>query len=300
MNFGRIDENINEIDFSLPPDTAGTSKALSAPQTEGEFKIFVGAPKWGDKSWLGKIYPLRTPATEFLPIYCRNFNTVEFGPTFYNIYTAEELTRWVKQVADAPDFRFSPKFPQEITHIRRLVNAEEHTARFYQSLTAFGNQLGPLLLQLGDNFPPKNFPQLKAYLESLPPSIKVNLEVRHKDWFAIQSVREELLQLLYELKIGTVIADSAGRRDVVHMELTTDEVMIRFVGNDLAVSDFTRMDAWVERLKIWKTMGLKTVWFFMHQDNESFVPEACDYLIKQLNEKLGTNITRPKFLNENF
>ena len=82
------------------------------------------------------------------------------------------------------------------------------------------------------------------------------------------------------------------------MELTTNEVMIRFVGNDLAASDYTRMDAWVERLQDWKTLGLKTVWFFMHQNDERHVPEACDYLIKRINEKLGTQVAGPKFLNK--
>jgi uncharacterized protein YecE (DUF72 family) len=300
MEFGRVNDSIiNDIDFSLPPDTEGTKRTLSGPQAGNEFNVFVGAPKWGDKGWLGKIYPQRTRLDDFLTIYCRNFNTIEFGPTFYNIYDAKGLTRWVQQVAGSPDFRFCPKFPQAITHIRRLVGAEEHTARFYESLAAFGNQLGPLLLQLGDNFRPKSFPQLKAYLESLPRSVKVNVEVRHQDWFSNTSNRNELFELLRSLNIGTVISDTSGRRDVVHMELTTDEAMIRFVGNDLSPSDYTRMDEWVERLKVWKGMGLKTVWFFMHQNNEKYVPEACDYLIGQLNDKLGTAIARPRFLNEN-
>ncbi|QEC74718.1 DUF72 domain-containing protein [Mucilaginibacter ginsenosidivorax] len=233
-----------------------------------------------------------------LPLYCKNFNTVEFGPTFYSIYTAEQLNRWVQQVADAPGFKFCPKFPQHITHIRRLANAEEQTAKFYESLDAFGNHLGPLLLQLGENFSPKSFPQLKSYLQSLPPSVKVSVEVRHKDWFGIDSNRHELFELLRELNIGTVISDTAGRRDCVHMELTNNQAVIRFVGNDLAPSDYTRMDEWVERLNTWKTKGLKTVWFFMHQHNEQFVPEACAYLIKRLNEKLGTSIAGPRFLTE--
>lgn len=298
MEFGRVHDTIDNIDFSLPPDRAGTKRTLDGQQTDGDFKVFVGAPKWGDKGWLGKIYPPKTPVGEFLSFYCRNFNTVEFGATFYNIYKPEELTRWVDQVAEFPDFKFCPKFPQMITHIRRLANAVEQTARFYDSLPAFGNQLGPLLLQLGDNFSPKSFPQLKAYLESLPPSIKVSVEVRHKDWFNSVSNRNELFQLLEKLNIGTVISDTSGRRDAVHMELTTKDAVIRFVGNDLAPSDYTRMDAWVGRLKTWKAMGLQTVYFFMHQNNEKFVPEACDYLIKRLNDQLGTQISGPKFLNK--
>lgn len=298
MEFGRADnETLNDIDFSLPPDTAMTSSTLNGDQADGEFKVYVGAARWADKTWIGKIYPPKTPDNVMLPFYCRNFNTVEFSPTFYNIYTADHIAKWVRQITDVPGFKFCPKFPQIVTHMRRLTNAEEATAKFYQSLTAFGDHLGPLLLQLGDNFSPKNFPQLKAYLQALPPSIKVSAEVRHKDWYAVPENRDKLFGLLHELNIGTIISDTSGRRDCVHMTLTNNEAVIRFVGNNLAASDYVRLDAWVDRLKIWKSMGLKTVWFFMHQNNERHVPEACDYLIRKLNAELGTMIAGPKFLN---
>jgi len=297
MEFGRVYDESTDIDFSLPQDTAMTLSNLHGQPTSSEFKVYVGASKWGDKTWLGKIYPNKTPDTAFLPFYCRSFNTVEFSPTFYNIYSADQIAKWVRQVADIPGFRFCPKFPQTITHIRRLTNAEEATAKFYQSLTAFGKHLGPLLLQLGENFSPKNFRQLKAYLEGLPPSIKVCVEVRHKDWFANTANRNNLFGLLHELNMGTIISDTSGRRDCVHMELTTNEAVIRFVGNNLAPSDYARLDAWVERLKIWEGLGLKTVYFFMHQNNERYVPDICEYFIKKLNNELGTMVAGPKFIN---
>ncbi|WP_428329698.1 DUF72 domain-containing protein [Mucilaginibacter sp.] len=299
MEFGHVYDPIDNINFSLPPDTEMTRRTLAKTIPGDELQVYVGAPKWAEKKWVGKIYPKKTPDNALLPLYCQNFNTVEFGPTFYNIYSADELSKWVKQVADSPGFKFCPKFPQTITHIRRLSNAEEQTAKFYQSLDGFGDHLGNLLLQLGENFSPKSFPQLKAYLESLPRSIKVSVEVRHKDWFAVASNRTDFFELLQALNIGTVISDTAGRRDGLHMELTTSEVMIRFVGNNLAASDYTRMDEWIERLKHWKAMGLKTAWFFMHQNDERHVPEACDYFIKKLNEQLGTTLSGPRFLNEN-
>lgn len=298
MQFGKVYDDLTDIDFSLPPDTAMTTATLSGQSAGGEFKVYVGASKWADKTWLGKIYPQKTPDNALLPFYSRSFNTVEFSPTFYNSYSADQIARWVTQVADIPAFKFCPKFPQTITHIRRLTNAEEATAKFYQSLTAFGNHLGPLLLQLGDNFTPKSFPQLKTYLEALPPSIKVCVEVRHKDWYGLPENREKLFGLMAELQIGSVISDTAGRRDCVHMELTTNEAVIRFVDNNLSASDYARLDTWVERLKIWKEMGLRTVWFFMHQNDERHVPEACDYLIKKLNQHLGTTVAGPKFLHE--
>ncbi|MET3606946.1 uncharacterized protein YecE (DUF72 family) [Mucilaginibacter rubeus] len=296
MEFGRVYDSLDDIDFTLPQDSLSTTNFLKTKRREGDLQIFAGASKWGEKTWKGIIYPKKLTDKEFLNVYSRNFNTVEFGPTFYNLYKPDEISRWTTQVNGSPDFRFSPKFPQIITHMRRLVNAEEQTIQFYQSLTGFGNQLGPLLLQLGENFTPKSFPQLRSYLESLPPAIKVHLEVRHEDWFGNPYHRRDLFQLLNDRNIGTVISDISGRRDCAHMELTTTDAVIRFVGNNLADSDYKRMDDWVERLKDWTNDGLKSIWFFMHQNDEKFVPAACVYLINQLNAKLGTSIKTPDIM----
>ena len=121
--------------------------------------------------------------------------------------------------------------------------------------------------------------------------------MRNKNWFVNGKYHDALLHLLYDLNIGTVISDTSGRRDAVHMELTTTDAFIRFVGNNLADSDYKRMDDWVDRLKGWRTQGLKSVWFFMHQNDERFVPEACVYFINQLNIKLGTSVKTPKLIS---
>jgi uncharacterized protein YecE (DUF72 family) len=72
--------------------------------------------------------------------------------------------------------------------------------------------------------------------------------------------------------------------------------MIRFVGSNLHPMDYTRADAWVERIKGWKEKGLQTLWFFVHQMDENNSPEMCDYIIKQLNKELGTTLIPPKLL----
>jgi uncharacterized protein YecE (DUF72 family) len=299
MEFGHIEENINDIDFTLSSDAGRNKRVLATAGTTGELEVYVGGSKWGEKTWVGKIYPPRTKDNAFLPFYAKSFNTVECGATFYHVVGPEQVAKWVSDVSDRPDFKFCPRFSQQITHIRKLTNVAEQTANFYQSLAGFGNHLGPVLLLLGDTFSPKLLPQLKAYLSTLPPSPKVFVEARHKAWYAEPSNRAELFQLLEDHHIATVISDTPGRRDVVHMELTTNEVMIRFGGNNLAPSDYTRLDAWVNRLKVWKDQGLQKVWFFMHQYDERYAPEACDYFIKKLNENLGTNIARPRLLTGN-
>lgn len=295
MEFGHV-EDLRDIDFSLAPDTASTVNALQQNKSTAPLQVYIGAPKWGQKNWKGIIYPAKAPDKELLGLYAQSFNTVEFGPTFYNIYQADEIRNWANQVSN-PDFKFCPKFPQLITHISRLANAQEKTDRFYNSLKGFGDHLGSLLLQLGENFSPKSFTNLKNYLEGLDPAIPVHVEVRNKNWFIDQEARKDLFELLKSLHVGTVISDTAGRRECVHMELTTPDAMIRFVGNNLHDSDYQRIDDWVARIAVWQQLGLQKLWFFMHQNDERHVPQACAYFIEQLNAKLGLSLSPPQFID---
>ena len=59
--------------------------------------------------------------------------------------------------------------------------------------------------------------------------------------------------------MGAVITDTAGRRDCVHQRLTTPFAFIRFVGNNLHPTDYSRMDDWVERIQEWFDQGLERV-----------------------------------------
>jgi uncharacterized protein YecE (DUF72 family) len=232
MEFGHLsDDELAAIDYTLAPDAPFTLETLASAGKSDAFKIHIGLSKWQDKTWMGKLFPKGTDPKEFLAIYARNFDTVEFNASFYNIYSRDELAKWNVQVEAQPNFTFCPKFPQTITHIRRLKNAGEATDKFYEGLKGMAGHLGPAFIQMGDNFTHKNFDDLKSYVFGLPKAPKVFLEIRHKDWFADPDKRYQLFNTLREAGIGTVITDAAGRRDCVHMELTRPEVMIRFVAN---------------------------------------------------------------------
>jgi len=294
MEFGRVDASeLSAIEFTLPVDSDLTNKTLAASDRSDDISIKVGCAKWANRGWMGRLYPPKTPDKEFLNEYCKHFNTIELNSSFYVIPKLDDVKRWRDQVEGRPDFTFCPRFPQSITHIRRLANAEEQTTQFYEALRGFGDKLGGLILQLSDNYTPKSFDKLKAYLEALPTSTPVFVELRNKEWFKEAEAREIIFDTLHKLNIGTVITDAAGRRDCAHMELTTPETMIRFVGSNLHPTDYIRADAWVQRIKSWKEKGLKRLWFFVHQLDENNSPEMCDYMIKKLNLELGTNLKPP-------
>ncbi len=298
MEFGRVTSpELAAIDFTLPPDPELTVTTLKAAKNDQPLQVHVGCAKWGRKEWLGKIYPPKAKDANFLDEYVKHFDCIELNATFYNVYPAATITKWKDKAVTNPGFKFCPKFSQSISHIRRLKNAEEITTAFYEGIVAFGDNLGPLFLQLSDNFTPKSLPELKAYLEQLPKDIPVFVELRHKEWFANDEVRQNVFSLFHELNIGAVITDASGRRDCVHMNLSTPHAFIRFVGNSLDPTDYRRVDEWVSRIKQWRNMGLQTVWFFMHQHDERYSPELADYVSEQLNKKLGLKLHRPQFID---
>ena len=298
MEFGRVDTHeLATIDFSLPPDPVLTTTTLQYAKGKGDLQVHVGCAKWGRKEWLGKIYPLKTKEANFLDEYVKHFDCIELNATFYQVYGPETIGKWKAKADINPDFKFCPKFSQTISHIRRLKNAEELTTQYYNGIMAFGDNLGPLFLQLGDNYTPKSLPELKAYLEHLPTDVPVFVEVRHKDWYAVKENYDALFSMLHQLNIGSVITDASGRRDCVHMTLPTPHAFIRFVGNSLDRTDYLRVDDWVERINEWKEKGLQSVWFFMHQHDERYSPELCDYAVEKLNAALGLHLLRPQFID---
>src|ERR1700742_3525409 len=206
MEFGRVTPGeLLEVNFTLPPDSVFTVKTLEAAKGKSPLKVHVGCAKWGRKEWLGKIYPPKTKDANFLDEYVKHFDCIELNATFYNVYPPETISKWKEKADSNPGFKFCPKFSQSISHIRRLKNADEITTKYYEGIMAFGDNLGPLFLQVGDNFTPKSLPDVRVYLESIPKDVRVFVELRHKDWFVIPENADQVFELFRQLNIGAVI-----------------------------------------------------------------------------------------------
>ena len=87
--------------------------------------------------------------------------------------------------------------------------------------------------------------------------------------------------------------DTAGRRDLMHMRLTTDTAFIRFVGANHE-SDYKRLDDWVVRLKHWLDLGLRNIYFFVHQNLEVESPLLAAYFIGKLNKACDLALKVPQ------
>jgi uncharacterized protein YecE (DUF72 family) len=315
MDFGRI-HNIADIDFSLPPDDMLTNELFDSLKTEkgipaGQVpvKIHVGCTEWGRKGWVGKVYPKGAKEKEFLAHYTKQFNCVELNALFYNLQPKQVIERWASMAG--PEFRFCPKFSNTISHIGQLKNVEQETDLYLDHMLSFGSRLGPSFLQLSEAFGPNRAQVIQDYVRKLPRDFTVCVELRHEGWFAADAPECGVLgkdaapardtwQLFRELGIGSVITDTPGRRDCLHMKLTAPIVFIRYVGNNLHPTDLLRIDAWVDRIKTWIDKGLKAVYFIVHNPEELSSPEMCRYVVEQFNSKCGMDLKPPKLLNEGY
>jgi uncharacterized protein YecE (DUF72 family) len=256
-------------------------------------QIFVGSARWGEKSLLGKIYPPATPARDYLYHYSRQFNTVEMNTTHYRIPTPEMVVEWLEKVPD--NFRFCPKLPQSISHQPDFGDSTHATDMFLESLQAFGHKLGLPFMQLPPTFKPhRDGKQLFDYLERWPEEIPLAVEFRHPDWFSQPRITERALVLLQQMGIATVITDTAGRRDVVHMQLTSGKLLVRFVGNSLHPTDYSRIDEWVGRIDKWLNAGLQELYFFVHQPEEHLCVDLAIYFIERMNRLPGIKLQAPR------
>ncbi|WP_080241505.1 DUF72 domain-containing protein [Spirosoma rigui] len=290
MDFGKT-HNLDVVNFTLPPGAPSNARIWAAVEPTSRPQVFIGGPVWANKDYVGKVYPSTAKERDFLHYYTRQFNTIELNLTHYQIPTAGMIEKWRSEATDG--FTYCPKFPQIISHERQLVACEALTEEFVNAVLGLEEYLGMTFLQLPPSFGPDKWPVLEAYLKSLPDELDVAVEFRHPDWFK-PATGMQTLEGLFALRRHTVITDVAGRRDVLHMGLSSPVLTLRFAANEGHPTDYTRTDAWVQRLKTWFEKGLQTAYLFIHGggDNDT-APELILYWTRELNKHCGLNLREP-------
>ena len=211
--------------------------------------IHIGTMGWSYNFWKGGFYPEDLTQSELLAYYSKKFNTVEADSTFYRIPREQTMLEWKKQTPSG--FLFSLKFPQKITHIKMLRNADEETEVFLKRVELLGEKLGPLLLQLPPNFIDEGFTFLRDFLRKLPNRYRYAVEIRNKAMLC-----PELYGLLRENKAALAWVDREF--PYVTAERTGDFIYLRWEGDrkkvngllgKVEVNKTSNIEAWVENLK---------------------------------------------------
>jgi uncharacterized protein YecE (DUF72 family) len=110
------------------------------------------------------------------------------------------IQNWKEQVP--PEFRFSIKATQRITHIKRLNNCADETRYLMDTVALLEQRLGVVLFQLPPNSK-KDAERLRNFLGILPSDKRAAFEFRHESWFD-----DEILDLLRAKDCALVVSDT--------------------------------------------------------------------------------------------
>jgi uncharacterized protein YecE (DUF72 family) len=165
-------------------------------------KVFCGVSGWAYAKWKPDFYPAKLSSAKFLGFYASRLNSVEVNYTFRGFPTEKLLGNWI--ASTPPDFKFAIKAHQSITHIKRLKNVGDATAKFIASLKPLqeANKLGPVLFQLPPNLK-VDLKVLQDFLAGLPNGTRCTVEFRDKSWFV-----EDVFDALAKQNVALCLAES--------------------------------------------------------------------------------------------
>lgn len=296
MKFGKLSD-ISKVDFRLPTDPEGTKAVLdNLPKTEQPI-LYVGCTGWSMKEWVGSVYPTNAKTKDYLTHYAKQFNTIELNTTHYRIPSFDTVRKWKDE--SASDFRFCPKIPQAISHSGSMGLNDGKLIAFCEAIQQLEEKMGCCFMQMPPYFSADRIAVLKTFLDQFPSHIPLAVEVRHESWFKDKEETSRLADLLATKNCAFVLTDVAGRRDVLHQQLTNNIAMVRFVGNDLHPTDYQRIDEWIVRLKDWFENGISEVYFFTHEPDNIQSPKMAKYMVDKAKAMMPTVSTRgPEFIKE--
>ncbi len=240
-------------------------------------KLHLGSIGFSYNFWKPAFYPKKTASKDYLSFYASRFGSVEVDSTFYRIPTEQTVRNWRKQTPEG--FLFSLKFPQMITHVKMLKDAQVETDAFLARMAFLGDRLGVLLLQFPPSFHADHFADLQDYLTKLPKDYRYVVEVRHESW-----LKEEFYALLREHGVGLAWADSPLMLPTG--PVTAGYLYIRWEGDRAKVNGTlgkieadrkTDLQAWAEKLNPYLNRGVEVFGYF-GKYYSGFPPSDIEYL----------------------
>ena len=266
-------------------------------------RILIGTQGWNYTAWVGPFYPPGTRPDEFLSLYARAFRIVEVDSSFYAIPAANAVRSWARRTP--PDFTFTLKMPQEVTHERRLRDADDVVNEFLDRARELGSRLGPILLQMGPDFGPDELPALEAFVPRLPRDLRFAIEVRQSRWMRPEILRH-LLSLLAEHGIALALSDGKWIPRETMTELaerpTADFHYVRWMGPNRDITDYSHLQfdrseeirAWAEVLK--RVAHTRDVYGFFNNHFAGHSPANA----REMQELLGERPVDPATLRKQF
>jgi uncharacterized protein YecE (DUF72 family) len=135
------------INLSAYQPTNATGIIFLLSECMQHIKWHIGCSGFYYREWKGEFYPATLPQKLWFDYYSQHFNTIEINNTFYRFPEQKLFDNWYAKAL--PDFMFSVKVPQIITHRQRFRETEKLLHDFYIiAREGLKEKLGPILFQL--------------------------------------------------------------------------------------------------------------------------------------------------------
>ncbi|MCX7079813.1 MAG: DUF72 domain-containing protein [Pseudomonas sp.] len=272
---------------------------------------YLGCPSWSENAWREYLYPESARPAEFLNLYSQVFNAVEGNTTFYARPAATTVQRWAETMPE--HFRFTAKFPGDISHggdLREQLTAAE---TFLQLLSPLGARVSPLWLQLPATFSPQRLAELAGFIDGLERPLAV--EVRHREFFTKGDAERMLNRLLLDRGVERICLDpralfscTSTDPSVLHAQSKKPKVpprpaaftlfpQVRFIGHPELESNDPFLLPWVEKIAVWIEEG-RTPYIFLHTADNLLAAKLAQRFHAQLMVRLPGLPALPELYRE--
>lgn len=257
---------------------------------------------WANREWVGRALPHDTAPGRELEAYARVCNAVEGNTTFYATPDGSTVARW--RDATTRDFRFVFKLPREITHDRRLRGVEPPLQAFLERIAPLRDRMGPIMVQLPATFGPEDLTALDDFLSNASDGFDWAVEVRHVAFHAGGDAERPLNDLLHGHGADRVVLDSRpvfdGPRDTpeeidawekkprlpVRAVATSDQPIVRFIGQTVADANPRYWAPWVDAVIRWIEQGRRPI-VFLHTPDNVVSPDLCRRFHAEVAARVG-------------
>jgi uncharacterized protein YecE (DUF72 family) len=272
---------------------------------------YLGCPSWSENAWRDYLYPQSARPAEFLGLYSQVFNAVEGNTTFYARPAAATVQRWAETMPE--HFRFTAKFPGDISHGGDLREQLTAAQTFLDLLRPLGARVSPLWLQLPASFAPQRLAELAGFIDGLERPLAV--EVRHREFFAKGDAERMLNRLLLDRGVERICLDpralfscTSSDPSVLHAQSKKPKVpprpaaftqfpQVRFIGHPELEANDPFLLPWVEKIAVWIEEG-RTPYIFLHTADNRLAAELARRFHTQLMARLPGLPTLPELYRE--
>ena len=272
---------------------------------------YLGCPSWSENAWRDYFYPQDARPAEFLSLYSQVFNAVEGNTTFYASPAASTVQRWADTMPE--HFRFTAKFPGDISHSGDLREQLTAAETFLQLLSPLGERVSPLWLQLPKSVTPQRLPELAGFIDALERPLAV--EVRHREFFAKGDSERILNRLLRDRGIERICLDpralfSCTSTDPAVLDAQakkpnvatrpaafTQCPQVRFIGHPQLEANDPFLVPWVEKIAQWIEEG-RTPYIFLHTADNLLAAKLAQRFHTQLMLRLPGLPALPELYRE--